>query len=146
MTWISGGYVYIYKPNHLNSNVRGWISESRYIMSNMINRPLKKGEMVHHRNGIKTDNRPENLKLLKGTSVHNKEHRKYKISYDDIKELIGNDVIYLTELQSKIMDKFGCCCNNVNKIIAEHMDKFKVWRRGKYKLFKNKVEVGCYGG
>jgi len=32
-------------------------------MSEMIGRPLFKGETVHHRNGIKTDNRPENLEL-----------------------------------------------------------------------------------
>jgi hypothetical protein len=32
-------------------------------MSRMLGRPLRKGESVHHRNGVQNDNRPENLEL-----------------------------------------------------------------------------------
>lgn len=43
-------------------------------MSQVLGRPLRKGESVHHRNNIKHDNRPENLQLWhthqpKGASV-----------------------------------------------------------------------------
>ena len=33
------------------------------IMSDMLDRRLEDDENVHHKNGMKTDNRPENLEL-----------------------------------------------------------------------------------
>ena len=62
----SQGYVilsgYIDHPN-CYKNGKGTIMEHVLVMTKKIGRPLRKGETVHHVNGIRRDNRPENLEL-----------------------------------------------------------------------------------
>lgn len=42
---------------------KDWIKHHRYIMEEHLNRKLQSFENVHHINGVKTDNRLENLEL-----------------------------------------------------------------------------------
>lgn len=58
------GYIQIWKPEHPNAKMGGYIHEHRFVMSEFLGRPLESWEFVHHRNGIKDDNRIENLELL----------------------------------------------------------------------------------
>ncbi|MFD9069181.1 HNH endonuclease [Streptomyces lasiicapitis] len=48
---------------HPNADHRGHILEHILIMSQYLGRPLLAGENVHHRNGVRGDNRLENLEL-----------------------------------------------------------------------------------
>lgn len=69
----SEGYVVCYHPEHPHANKHGFVMEHRYVMEQHIGRYLTDNEIVHHINGIKTDNRVENLMLM-SRSEHCRHH------------------------------------------------------------------------
>lgn len=62
----STGYAVIGAKGHPNGNAAGAIMEHIKIMSDYIGRPLRKGETVHHKNGIRDNNEIQNLELWSG--------------------------------------------------------------------------------
>jgi len=67
------GTRYIRKDGYVavKVGVRAYRLEHQLVAESMLGRPLVSGEHVHHRNGDKQDNRPENLQV-----VTNAEHQR----------------------------------------------------------------------
>jgi len=113
---IKGGYVEvaIYSDSPLHSMVdkKGYVFEHRLVMAKHIGRCLHRWEKVHHKNGIKDDNRIENLELTTQSAhvlQHNKGYRDgFNRGYYDgksqrIKELIAE----INKLNSGIGESIG---------------------------------------
>lgn len=86
-----GGYILIHLlPNDFfypMINNRGYVFEHRLIMAKHLGRNLQPWEWIHHRNGIKSDNRLENLELTTNSDhivAHSKGYRDgYRKGYQD---------------------------------------------------------------
>ena len=61
-SYIKSGYVFVYLPGHPRTKAK-YIQQHVLVMEKYLNRFLTIGENVHHKNGVKDDNRIENLEL-----------------------------------------------------------------------------------
>jgi hypothetical protein len=71
----ANGYVFVYRPDHPNADKRGYVREHVLIMSESIGRAIACGEVVHHRNEVRGDNRIDNLELMTRGRHHSHHHR-----------------------------------------------------------------------
>lgn len=71
----SNGYILLYRPGHHLADVRGYVYEHRLVAEDILGRDLRKGEIPHHLNEVKTDNRPENIEVIANRSSHRVRHR-----------------------------------------------------------------------
>lgn len=75
------GYIVIYSPNHPFKKKDNYVKRANLIMEKKLGRYLRPEERVHHINGIKDDDRPENLKHFANESEHTKYHWVIKKSH-----------------------------------------------------------------
>lgn len=71
----SNGYVLIRKPEHPLADTRGYVYEHRLVAERMIGRALQPGEQIHHKDGNKQNNHPDNLQVMPSIHHHRVEHR-----------------------------------------------------------------------
>ena len=69
----SEGYVLVYLPGHHLANKHGFALEHRVVAEQKYGMNLKTGDIVHHIDGNKTNNDPENIVVL-SRSEHAKIH------------------------------------------------------------------------
>ena len=126
-TWKGGfyyrnGYKYVYCPHHPKA-IGGHIAEHRLIMEKHLCRFLTPKEIVHHINGIKDDNKIENL-LLTNLSEHLSIHIKLIKKY------------YCKICKKKVISSSNHrkYCDKCSKLI--HKKQSKQWRKSNPKRLK----------
>mgnify|MGYP001617277543 FL=1 len=81
--FISKSYVYLRFPG-----AKSHVLEHRFVMEQQLGRKLRKNEIVHHLNAIKTDNRTENLAVIKRRKHKTGDNHNYRKAYQNrIREL-----------------------------------------------------------
>lgn len=111
-------YIYIKRKNHPFSDIKGYVPESRLVMEKSLNRYINpKKKEVHHKNGIKTDNRLENLEVI-SNHKHHQIHFSGK-NNPNWKGGISKDKNYIKQRSKRYMKKWW----------AENKDRINRLRR-----------------
>ena len=64
------GYVLVRRTGHHLADVRGYVYEHRLVAEQKIGRRLRKGEQVHHIDGDRQNNHPDNLHVCANKGEH----------------------------------------------------------------------------
>lgn len=73
-TYNPQGYILLKRPDHPHANNQGYMREHRLVIEEHLGRYLHPEEVIHHINGVRDDNRKENLMLFRSESEHQAFH------------------------------------------------------------------------
>jgi len=90
---LCNGYPVVYDPEHPRAKSNGYVREHILVAEQMLGRPLKDGEVIHHINEDKTDNRPENIMVFDSQSDHMKHHWELRHAQKEVETPVEEPVV-----------------------------------------------------
>jgi len=115
------GYVYLKNPKHPRAGPNGYVKRAVIVWEENTGRKVKKGQIIHHKNEIKDDDRFENLELTE-RSMHAAGHSKGN-KYGRLK-LPSEEFVRMRNQGASlelIARKYNCCRETVKRRIKEVM-------------------------
>lgn len=64
------GYILIHTPDHPDANSAGYVREHRLVAEKVLGRRLTPQEVVHHKDGDRQNNTPDNLQVFDSNADH----------------------------------------------------------------------------
>jgi hypothetical protein len=137
-----GDYNYAIVRGHPNATKNHYVLEHRIVMENKIGRILKRGEIVHHINEKKKDNRPENLQLIESASTHTRSHSIQKGSPIAVIRCFNCGIeferrMHNTWMYNRTKYKVTCCSPHCRGVVFQ---KLQVGRIKKSALYKSNIK------
>jgi hypothetical protein len=134
------GYVYARVPGHPYASKQGYVYEHRFVLEKRLGRFLKPGEIAHHGNEKKGDNRSLNIKYVPSQTAHMRMH--HKDAYVSLAcDQCGKKFI---RVRNRIRTKLKFCSRSCSTKFLQRTGVLKMpfSRRARHGT-KSKYSVGC---
>jgi hypothetical protein len=140
---VSTGYILRKVKGHPMANSRGYYAEHRLVVEASINRILTKDEVVHHKNGVRDDNRLDNLDVI-SQSKHAKDHLRGMRNTNGT--FVAQEEIF-NQIKYRLFDKDSGITRiyTLSKLIGTTFRRAKFEYRGRFTglLDRNGKEIYC---
>lgn len=165
------GYVKLYIPSHPRATTNGYVYEHLVIMEQLVRRHLNKGEQIHHIDGNKSNNHPDNLYLFCSVAAHSAYHQRLKAfeacgqwhwrqchhchKWDDIINLSrsGKFIYHHKKCESNYKKEYYANLNNEQKQIihdrkkrwiANNLTRYKAYHKQYRENLKSKRKLSSF--